>query len=63
MKLESEFDLGERVSLGDIVGTVTMIRFILIRPSVVAEQYEVSWFDSGKQEAGWFEPWRLGRLP
>lgn len=54
------FDLGERVIVDespDLVAVVTGVQFRSAAPAI-----EISYFDRGKHETVWIEPWRLTAL-
>jgi hypothetical protein len=59
-KFESTWGFGDRVKVDgceSIVGTITAFAFRVTRDPTV----EVSYFNNGKAETGWFEQWRLAK--
>lgn len=57
MIFEAAFNLGDKVIVDEgqeLVAVVTGVQFRSAAPSI-----EISWFDSGKHETVWIEPWRL----
>lgn len=58
MKLESKFDIGDRVLIDNDVSLHGVVVSIEWRAQTVV-RYEVSWFSGGKPEFVIFDEWRL----
>lgn len=62
MKLDTIFDIGDKVTIDNDKSIVAVITGLTIRgaiPQAPLVQYEASWFHNGNAQQAWIEEWRI----